>query len=493
MKFLKISFHLSMVLLIAGCTLFSSESSLVVAVADPPESYHPHEATTLGEAFLAKNLYETLVNRGGRSNTVTPGLAESWSHDEEFLVFTFTLRENARWSDGSPVTAADVRESWLALLDPALGAPNAWYPSRFIAGALEYATGVAPAADVAVTVVDDRTLSVGLREPLSVFPAALDHYSLAVVPREEGVFGGPFGLDSFEEGEVRLSRNRRYRGPEDVEVSQLLLVADPSAEAAGWVLGAGPETDAEALAALALPLPSLDYLLFNLRLNTASEPFQDPRLRRALSLSLDTQALVGELFPEGAPAVPADKPTDREEAKRLLSAAGHGSAAGDGASGPALTLELLVNERPEHRRMAEVVARQWSEVLGIETRILEEEWPTYLRLRDRGAFEVARGGWLGYYADDAAILEAFTSEALANDGAYRSTRYDELLAESKRVAPGEERQRLLREARSVLIEEDAAIVPLFHRQEVDLVDAQNWSGWDNPLRGRFSVAYLRRR
>lgn len=495
MKIFYASLHLSMALLITGCTLFSSEPPLVVAVGDVPESYHPHQVESLGEAFLAKNLYETLVQRGGRSNAVTPGLAESWSHDDEYLVFTFTLRENARWSDGSPVTATDVRESWLALLDPALEAPNAWYPSRFIAGAFEYGTGVGTAADVAITVVDDRTLSVELREPLSVFPAVLDHFSLAVVPREEGVFGGPFVLDSFDDAEVRLTRNRRYRGPQDVDVSQILMVSDPSAEDADWVLGAGlddgagqlygAEADTQALTALALPLPALDYLLFN----TLSEPFRDPALRRALSLAIDTEALVEELFsaPGLAPAVPAEKPTDREEARRLLSAAGLGSPEA------VPTLELLVNDRPEHRRMAEAVAGQWREVLEIETRILQEEWPTYLRLRDLGTFEVARGGWLGYYADDAAILEAFTSDALANDGAYRSTRFDELLAAGNRLDPGEERQRLLGEARNLLVEEDAAIVPLFHRREVDFVNTEMWSGWEDPLRGRFSVAYLRRR
>ncbi len=492
MKILKISAYLMMALLIAGCTLFSSDPPLVVSVEEAPETYHPHHAETLGEAFLAKNLYETLVTRGGRSNTVTPGLAESWTHDAEFSVFTFTLREDARWSDGSPVTAGDVRESWLALLDPALQAPNAWYPSRFIAGALEYATGAGTASDVAVTVVDDRTLSVGLREPLSVFPTVLDHHSLAVLPREEGVFGGPFVLDSFDDGVVRLERNRRYHAGGDYSVSRVTVLSGPEAREADWSLGAGTEATGPG-AVLILPLPSLDYLMFN----TASEPFRDSGLRRALSLAIDTEALVGALFPGPgpgpgpAPAVPADKPTDRAEARRLLSAAGYGGS--DGAPESALIVELLINNRDEHRRMAGAVAEQWREALGIETRIVEEEWPTYLRLRDQQSFDVARGGWLGYYADDAAILEAFTSGAMANDGGYRNARFDELLEAIRRVPPGEERRRLLGDARRILIDEDAAIVPLFHRQEVDLVDTEAWSGWDDPLRGRFSLRYLARR
>ncbi len=485
-----------MAFLIAGCSLFSSDPPLVVSVEEAPETYHPHHAQALGEAFLVKNLYETLVTRGGWTDTLSPALAESWAADEEFRVFTFTLREDARWSDGSPVTAGDVRESWLALLDPALEAPNAWYPSRYIAGALEYAGGVGTAAEVKIAVVDERTLSVGLREPLSVFPALLNHHSLAVLPREEGVFGGPYVLDSFDAGVVRLERNRRYHAGGDYSVSRVTVLSDPGSREADWTLGAGTDATGPG-AVLVLPLPSLDYLLFN----TASEPFRDPRLRRALSLAIDNEALVGELFPGAAadlgpepgpgPAVPADKPTDRAQARRLLSAAGYGGS--DGAPATALSVELLINDRDEHRRMAGTLAEQWREVLGIETRIVEEEWPTYLRLRDERSFEVARGGWLGYYPDDAAILEAFASGAPANDGGYRNARFDEHLGSSRRVPPGEERRRLLGEARRILIEEDAAIVPLFHRHEVDLVDTEAWSGWENPLRGRFSLRYLVRR
>lgn len=505
MKTLKISAHVALILLIAGCSLFSSGPPLTVSVEAAPETYHPHHAETLGEVFLAKNLYETLVTRSGRTGVLSPALAESWDHDEEFRLFTFTLREDAKWSDDTPVTAADVRESWLALLDPALEAPNAWYPSRFIAGALEYATGEGTAAEVEIAVVDERTLSVGLREPLSVFPALLDHYSLAVVPREEGIYGGPYVLDSFETGEVRLERNRRYYAGDDYNVSRVTVLSDPGTREVDWALGAaisvatpgatGAGSSPGPLTALVFPLPALDYLLFN----TASEPFRDPRLRRALSLAIDTRALVEALFPapepgpgaESAPgaatAVPADKPADREEARRLFSAAGFG------APGDTLTVELLINDREEHRRMAEAVREQWRTVLGIETRIFEEQWPTYLRLRNQGDFEVARGGWLGYYPDDAAILEAFTSGAPANDGAYRNTRFDELLRAAHRVPPGDERRRLLGEARRILVDQDAAIVPLFHQQEVDLVDTEDWSGWDDPLRGRFSLRYLTRR
>jgi oligopeptide transport system substrate-binding protein len=500
MKILKIPAYLAMALLIPGCSVLSSDPPMTVSVQEAPETYHPHHAETLGEVFLAKSLYETLVTRSGRTGVLSPALAESWVHDEEFQVFTFTLREDARWSDGSPVTADDVRASWLALLDPALEAPNAWYPSRYIAGALEYATGAGTAGEVEIAVVDQRTLSVALREPLSVFPALLDHHSFAVVPREEGVFGGPYVLDNFEDGVVRLKRNRRYHAGEGYDASRVTVLLDPENREVDWVLGAGLEADADALTPLAFPLPSLDYLLFN----TAAEPFRDQRLRRALSLAIDNQTLVRELFPgagarpspesgpspepgPATPAVPAAKPTDREEARLLLSAAGFSPPE------TGLTVGLLINDREEHRRMAEAVAEQWREALGIETRILVEQWPTYLRIRDQGAFEVARGGWLGYYPDDAAILEAFVSGSLANDGAYRSTRFDELLQASRQVPPGDERRRLLGEAQRILISEDAAILPLFQRREVDLVNTETWSGWEDPLRGRFSLRYLTRR
>ena len=498
MKSLTLSASLLLLLSLSGCSLFRIGPEVTVVAPEAPESYHPHAAQAPGEVFLAQNLFDTLVRTGPFSDEPVSGIAESWEADDDYRTFTFVLREDARWSNGDTITAGDVRRAWLSLLDPASQAPNAWYPSRFIAGAAAFASGLAGPEQVAIDVENERTVVVRLSQPLSVFPLVVSHHSLAIVSQDDDIYSGAFVLNDFEDGDAFLRRNRRHPDSSDVSIRAARLTVQEridESDSLAWILRPtqGPP---EEFSSLRIPLPALDYLILNLD----RPPLDDSSLRRALSLAIDNEALVARLASGGPdPGVapeeitPVEKPYDIQEAIDILQQNGIDLGNAEAGGIPAdlsLQLELLINQRPEHFRLARELSRQWNEHLGIAVDVVPEDWPTYLRRRDRGAFELARAGWLGFYPDDAALLEPHTSGSEINDGGFRSLRFDELIGQAQRTAPGQGRERLLEDARRLLVEDEVAIIPLFRRHEVDKVDRINWSGWESAQRGRFSLRHL---
>ncbi len=502
------------ILALSSCGLVAPTPDLVVGVQQDVRRHHPHWAEREGEVFVARNLYATLVSPSRTLGKALPGLAASWEADAGYSRFTFFLRDEAVWSDGTTITAGDVRAAWLALLAPENGAPNAWYAARYIDGAREYANGTGGVDDVALSVLDDHTLQVGLDRPLAVFPLVVGHHAFAVVADDEARASGPYRLRASDEGALTLLRNRRYFDADAATLRRVLVreigpkESRPSALEAGsvdWVVG-NAQAVVPGNVGLATPLPALDYLLFGVE---AAGPtvgvhsgVADPRVRRALSLVLDRSAIVKQI-PGNLPAqgiafditssdqtgAAADQKADQEayirEARELLAAAGYP----EGEAMPPVA--RLINRSEEQRRLASVVAGQWSRALGVDTLVREEDWPTYLNSLDVGTFAVARVGWLGYYPDALAIFEAFESSAEAIGGRLSYPQVDRLLIKARTAPPGPDRNALLARVNRILVDDEATVIPLFHPQIVDLVDRSDFVGWENPLRGRHSLLYLR--
>ena len=213
------------------------------------------------------------------------------------------------------------------------------------------------------------------------------------------------------------------------------------------------------------------YYAFNL----TRAPFKDgTKLRQALSLAIDRDAIVGKVMRGGEvaaygfvppntlnyerPELPAANLTqaDRDAlAKRLFVEAGFGP-------GKPLEVEILYNTADDHRRIAIAIASMWDEKLGVKAKLLNQEWKVYLDMGAQKQFEVRRVGWIGDYNDPWTFLELLKSDiGKQNPSGYANSQYDELLRRSAATLDLAARGKILAEAEAVMIA-DAPIAPIFH-------------------------------
>jgi oligopeptide transport system substrate-binding protein len=216
-------------------------------------------------------------------------------------------------------------------------------------------------------------------------------------------------------------------------------------------------------------------------------PVKDVRVRQALSLAIDRQALVDGVTKAGQiPAwgiVPPMAGYDALEfpyedqadavaaAQKLLAAAGY--SGGNGF--PVLT--ILYNTSEGHKQIAEFVQQEWKNNLGITVQLENQEWQTYLANRNQGNFTIARAGWVGDYQDPNTFLDMFITGAGMNGGRYSSETYDLLINEAARMPAGEDRMGVLKTAEDIMINLDQSIMPFYYYVTINMIDTNKWGGW----------------
>lgn len=278
-------------------------------LAGPAGTLDPAYIGDASDVQLLLQLYAGLT-RLDETGEAYPSLAAGWSVSDDGLTYTFELRDALAFSDGTPLTASDVRRSWLRLLDPATGAiaPDVL---GLIVGADQRLSGGSP-EDVGITAPDDRTLIVTLRHPAAYFPQITATPGTFVVPPQAGpddtwqsadefVGSGPYVVDGFDGADLVLRANPRYvAGPPPIE--RVVWVAGPDADdvsafdagevdlanVAGWdATWIAYDRDLGPRLHRAEPL-TVSYFGFD----TRHRPFDDARVRRAFALALDRERLV---------------------------------------------------------------------------------------------------------------------------------------------------------------------------------------------------------
>ena len=221
-------------------------------------------------------------------------------------------------------------------------------------------------------------------------------------------------------------------------------------------------------------------------LNVTEGPTSDKRVRQALSLAIDRSAIAAvlgpsdvvsaRLVPPGMPGYSSPEPasSDLDKARALLADAGYPGGEGFPA------LELAVDARPVHQRIAEVVAARWTEALGLEVTPYVRQYGAHADAMRSGQFQVARGGWLGDYPDPSSFLELLGGDNSLNDSGWSNTGYDALVQEAARTEDPASRLRLLAKAERLLLEE-APIIPLYHFGSLSLLKPYVAGFTDNPL------------
>ncbi|BET69084.1 peptide ABC transporter substrate-binding protein [Opitutales bacterium ASA1] len=517
-------FVLTVASILAGCrpsepdvVRATREGRLILNIGADPEELDPHTTTGIPEFKVEMELFEGLVGEDPETGAAIPGAAESWKTSEDGRTWTFRLRPEARWSNGDPLTSADWVYSFRRALTPALGNT---YGVLFdwIRGARDYRTGATTDfAEVGVRARGEHVLEIELIEPLSYFASMLVLHTFypvhrptiekhgAIDTRGSGwtrpgslVGNGPFVLVEWIHGQRLVARpNPHYWDADRVRLREVVFLTVESAETEERSFRAGQlhVTNSLPVSKIAsyrdrrapefrnVPHLAVYYYMFN----TSRPPFDDVRVRRALALALDRRAIVERVTQGGEePALHFFPPTaggygpgpqlreDMEEARRLLAEAGYP----DGRGFPVVS--LLYNTHEAHRQIAEAVQQMWRVALGIEVRLVNQEWKVYLSTRRNGDYDLSRSGWVAPYDDVSCFAELMMSENGNNHTRWRNETYDALVRRAGSERDAAVRKELYRQADALLLEE-MPVVPLYFYRKSHLVRPEVRGWYDNVL------------
>ncbi len=441
----------------------------------------PADASSVSDGWVIQSLFEGLTRIDPETLAAVPAAAEEIRGTDGGTTWTFTLRAEARWSDGAPVVARHFVDGWRRLLDPETGSPN-----TFLFEAVD-----------AVEAPDPRTFVVRLSRPCAYFPALAAHFSAMPLRRDlvsrhgdswtdpdHLVTNGPYrvGVRRVRE-RLRLLRSDTWHGRDGVDLAVVDALAIESKATALGLFLTGAVDWVNAIPAAAVPhLRGRDDLRLGpafatnfLRFHVRRPPLDDPRVRRALDRAIDRDALCRYVLRRGdapatsfvPPSLPGYEPApaeaeDVEAARRLLAEAGFPGGRG------LPELELLYVADETARAVAEALVARLRDVLGVRLRAVPQEQKVALDSMRSLKYDVALGTWYGDYPDPATFLDCFRADAGANRTGWSDPRYDALLDRASRMVDLETRAEVLREAEALLLTE-GPIAPLTFRGQPNLV------------------------
>ncbi|EAA7930091.1 oligopeptide ABC transporter substrate-binding protein OppA [Salmonella enterica subsp. enterica] len=492
----------------AGVQL-ADKQTLVRNNGSEVQSLDPHKIEGVPESNVNRDLFEGLLISDVEGHP-SPGVAEKWEN-KDFKVWTFHLRKNAKWSDGTPVTAHDFVYSWQRLADPNTASPYASYLQYgHIANIDDIIAGKKPATDLGVKALDDHTFEVTLSEPVPYFYKLLVHPSVSPVPKSAVekfgdkwtqpaniVTNGAYKLKNWVVNErIVLERNPQYWDNDKTVINQVTYlpisseVTDVNRYRSGEIDMTYNNMPIELFQKLKKEIPNevrVDPYLctYYYEINNQKAPFNDVRVRTALKLALDRDIIVNKVKNQGdLPAYSYTPPyTDgaklvepewfkwsqekrNEEAKKLLAEAGL-------TADKPLTFDLLYNTSDLHKKLAIAVASIWKKNLGANVKLENQEWKTFLDTRHQGTFDVARAGWCADYNEPTSFLNTMLSDSSNNTAHYKSPAFDKLIADTLKVTDDAQRSELYAKAEQQL-DKDSAIVPVYYYVNARLV--KPWVG-----------------
>lgn len=503
MRIAKALLTLSTGLLIASCENRTSVEKateagiLVIGNSNEPKGLDLHLVSGVLESNIIRALFEGLcVEHPSEDGIALPGAAASWSANDDFTVWTFKLQPEGQWSDGVPVTAHDFVFSYQRMLHPKIPAK---YSDMlyFIKGAEDYNKERNPDPNsIGARAIDDHTLEITLRGPTPFLPEITKHYTWYPVPRhivlEYGEIysaftdwtdpgnmesNGPFKLKSWNPTHhIEVERNLHYWDAKTVSLNGIryLPISNTYTESRMFL-------DDQIHMTYTLPPEMIPYAQEHMpemlrqepyvgvrfmRVNTLNKALDDPRVRHALAAAINQSALIdgvlrgGQLPAHGITPPFGDYVTpnavnfDPEKARKLLADAGYPGGKGFPE------FKFLTTDRDAGRRNAEAFQAMWKEHLGINIRIEQREWTTYLQRQYDADYDICAGGWIGDYLDPTTFLEMWIKDGGNNNTAWSSKEYEAKLREAENTADAKRRLEILAEAETILVT-DLPVIPVY--------------------------------
>ena len=499
----------------------SSGQELSVQVGPSPETIDPALNSAVDGANMIIHAFEGLLKMD-KDNNVIPGLAESYEVSDDGLTWTFHLRPDLKWSDGSPLTANDFVYSWKRIVDPNTAAP---YGSiiNVVKGFDEAAGGDVDA--LGVSAPDDSTFVVELNNPctyfdkLAAFATCVPVQQATIEANGDSwtidpatyITDGPYMMTEFTDGDkIVFEKNPYYWDAANITFDKITwnLIEDMNAAYTAYQNG-------EVQMIKSVPTEEIPSLSDNpefhidpnlgtyyLSVNINKEPFNDSKVREALSLAIDrdyvantimqgtyspafnmvgpgvSDAEAGSSFADttiekyGKHFGSSSYEDDLAKAKELLAEAGFPN--GEGFP----QISYMTNDQGYLKSVAEYLQKAW-EQLGITMTIDVQEWKTVTADRRAGNYDVARNGWVFDYDDPSNMLELFESTNGNNDGKYNNPDYDKLVDEARSASTKEEHYDLLHQAEQLMLN-DAACIPVAYYNDFYLQSSKLTGTWHSP-------------
>jgi len=532
--------------------------TLNINLGTEPPTLDPSLATDTTSHAVIRNTFVGLTQFHPETGEVEPYLATEWESGEDAdgnQTWTFNLRDDVPWvkynpttgefvqetdADGNPrfVTAQDVVYGVKRTLDPETGSTYA-YVLYIVKNGQAVNTGEEgfTVDDVGVEALDDTTVQFTLETPAPYFPSIAGMWIAHPMPQwaieehgdrwvEPGFFvtNGPFAVDTWVHGsEMVLVKSPMYPWADDVQIERIeaLMIEEVSTS---FALYENNELDTAGV-----PLPEMDRVRADPELseelyiaprsctyyygfNNQKEPFTNVNVRRAFSAAIDRQSLVDNVLkggqipatsfappgifgaPEpGAVGLGYDPELAQQELQTFLDEQD-------------LTIEefnetyeilLMHNTSESHAQIAAAIQQMWSDTLGVDVSIENQEWQVYLDTINKNTPieetpHIFRLGWCADYADENNwVHEVFNAEAGANRlrrncedpncNSATTTQFDELTVEAQQIQDPEQRRDLYRQAEDILAFEEAAYAPIYHYTRV--VVTQPWLTRNYPVIG----------
>lgn len=499
----------------------AAETVLRVGNGPDSESLDPHRAVGAGDSRILTALFEGLLTPDA-AGQMAPGAAESWSISDDGMTYTFILRADGRWSDGSPVTASDFVWSWRRAVDPATRPLFAdfLYP---VVNAEEIAAGRMPPDSLGVAAPDDHIFQVRLKAPKPNFTDYLYHRATYPVHRpsleQQGeafaragnlVSNGPYRLaEQVPQSHVGVVRNPHFHGAAAVAYDRVLFFATEDTQAELRRFRAGELDITETVPSGQIdwvrenmpgdlhmaPRAGINFIAPNLR----NEPWKSNRaLRLALSLTIDREGIARRVLRDGEPAftfvppgLPDYDPAAPSQAgwtqeardalaRRLYREAGYGSDR-------PLTLNLLFATKEANKQMAVAIAARWQSVLGVKTVLENQESKVVLgRMRDGSYPDLMLREWFWIFPEK--YLEIMRSREQRNGNGYQNPAFDAAMAAADQAVSRAEFAKALRRAEDLMLA-DAVLMPVTFATSRHLVSPRV-AGWVDNLRDSHPVRYL---
>ncbi|MFV0573904.1 MAG: ABC transporter substrate-binding protein [Vibrio sp.] len=466
---------------------------------------NPLKAEGIPEMHILRDLFEGLVIQD-QDGKVVPGVAKSWETTDN-QNYTFHLREDAKWSNGDPVTAQDFVYSLHMAVDPKFASPNSWYLKLTgIKNAEAIIDGKQPVDSLGVKAIDEHTLQFQLDKAVPYFVAMTAHTVMMPINQkvvekfgdswtkpENMVSNGAYQLKDWVINErLDMERNPNYWDNKNTVINKVTYIPFESQTSAmnRYLTGEVDITsDVPVVMADKLKKDHPDEFkitpllcTYYYALNTKRKPFDDVRVRKALSYSVMRDVIAKGVTKGNVPAytfahqdVASFSATQPEyatwtqqqrdqEAQKLLEEAGYGR------DNPVKS-SLLYNTSENHKAIAVAIASMWKKNLGMEVTLDNQEWKSYLSSRQERNFDIMRASWCGDYNEASTFLTLMTSNNDKNFPSYENPKYDEVIAKAQAAVDVKERNQFYDQAEQMLAQ-DMPIIPIYYFMQSRLVNAK---------------------